>query len=256
MQVYGELDEREAFIAQERQLIANGRNYAEVEQLKKRYPAMAVATGIATAAVAAQLQSDFVREMMRDDRVIEPEPQAQPAPDAFDEAFDLSLDELEAASPAALSPQQSAAEADMALDFEAQLKQQADAQAAVDALSAVDLPADFDLSLADESVSPDAVPDSFSIELDKVNAELRRLSQDLEQPAMEMPFADVSREQDDEPEFDFLSGADEAATKLDLAQAYIDMGDSEGARDILNEVLTEGSEQQRGEAKEMLARLD
>ena len=59
----------------------------------------------------------------------------------------------------------------------------------------------------------------------------------------------------DEPEFDFLSGTDEVATKLDLAQAYIDMGDTDGARDILNEVVTEGDAGQKSEAKEMLSRL-
>ena len=56
-------------------------------------------------------------------------------------------------------------------------------------------------------------------------------------------------------EFDFLSGADEAATKLDLARAYIDMGDAEGARDILDEVISEGSDQQQQEARELLERL-
>ena len=45
------------------------------------------------------------------------------------------------------------------------------------------------------------------------------------------------------------------ATKLDLAQAYIDMGDSDGARDILGEVLSEGDATQKSEAQEMLARL-
>jgi pilus assembly protein FimV len=59
----------------------------------------------------------------------------------------------------------------------------------------------------------------------------------------------------DEPDFDFLSGTDEVATKLDLAQAYIDMGDNDGARDILKEVLTEGDDGQRTEAKEMLSHL-
>ena len=33
------------------------------------------------------------------------------------------------------------------------------------------------------------------------------------------------------------------------------MGDAEGARDILNEVLSEGSDEQQGEAKELLARV-
>ncbi len=55
---------------------------------------------------------------------------------------------------------------------------------------------------------------------------------------------------------DFLSDdTDEARTKLDLARAYIDMGDEDGARDILNEVLAEGSDGQKHEARELIARL-
>ena len=243
MQVYGELGERDAFIAQERQLVANGKNHAEVEQLKQRYPAMALAAGIATAAVAAQLQAQFVKEMMRDDREVEPEPQN--TLDEFDQDFDLSLDDLEAASPAELAPESNP---DSEPSFEDVLKQQAEASG--DDLSGfdLDLPADFDLSLADEPAAPAAEPDSFSLELDKVNAELQRLSQSLEQPSVLPSFAD-------EPEFDFLSGADETATKLDLAQAYIDMGDDEGARDILTEVVEEGNPQQQAEALELLSRL-
>ncbi|MDP2379492.1 MAG: FimV/HubP family polar landmark protein, partial [Pseudohongiella sp.] len=65
--------------------------------------------------------------------------------------------------------------------------------------------------------------------------------------------ADVDDE--DEEDFNFLSDADEAATKLDLARAYIDMGDADGAREILEEVLSEGTEVQRVEAKDLLGRL-
>lgn len=53
-------------------------------------------------------------------------------------------------------------------------------------------------------------------------------------------------------ELDFLSDADESATKLDLARAYIDMGDKEGARDILAEVLDEGRAEQKSEAQALL----
>ena len=247
MQVYGEQGEREAFIAQERQLVANGKNHAEVEQLKARYPAMlaATATGIATAAVAAQLEEQFVDEMLRDDSAVEPE---------FDHDFDLSLDELESASPAELLPAQPLDQPAPGGEqsFEEVLKQQAVAQEPGDEVPDLDLslPADFDLSLAPESgeAEPEPEPDSFSIELDKVNAELQRLSQSLEQPSLESAFAD-------DPEPDFLSGSDEAATKLDLAEAYIDMGDDEGARDILAEVIAEGNPEQQAEALEMLARL-
>ncbi len=42
-------------------------------------------------------------------------------------------------------------------------------------------------------------------------------------------------------------------TKLDLARAYLDMGDPEGARSMLQEVLAEGNDTQKGEAKRLLA---
>jgi pilus assembly protein FimV len=47
----------------------------------------------------------------------------------------------------------------------------------------------------------------------------------------------------------------EVGTKLDLARAYIDMGDPEGARSILDEVLKEGNPNQRKEAERLLAGL-
>lgn len=59
----------------------------------------------------------------------------------------------------------------------------------------------------------------------------------------------------DEDDFDFLSGTDEVATKLDLARAYVDMGDSEGAREILEEVILEGSDEQKTEAQSLLKKL-
>ena len=45
--------------------------------------------------------------------------------------------------------------------------------------------------------------------------------------------------------------SDEVNTKLDLARAYIDMGDPEGAQDILDEVLTEGDDAQKQEAQRL-----
>jgi pilus assembly protein FimV len=47
----------------------------------------------------------------------------------------------------------------------------------------------------------------------------------------------------------------DAATKLDLAKAYQEMGDVEGAREILQEVLHEGDETQKSEAQVLLAKL-
>jgi pilus assembly protein FimV len=48
---------------------------------------------------------------------------------------------------------------------------------------------------------------------------------------------------------------DEVGTKLDLARAYVEMGDKEGAREILNEVLAEGNDAQKSDAKGMLSSL-
>ncbi len=47
----------------------------------------------------------------------------------------------------------------------------------------------------------------------------------------------------------------EVGTKLDLARAYVDMGDPNGARSILEEVLDEGDEGQRQQAQQLLDSL-
>ncbi|OZC37176.1 hypothetical protein B9Q17_03400 [Marinobacter vinifirmus] len=71
-------------------------------------------------------------------------------------------------------------------------------------------------------------------------------------PATGLDIDESDLEDDD---FDFLAGTDEAATKLDLARAYIEMGDSDGARDILEEVALEGNDDQKAEAQELLKNL-
>ncbi len=54
---------------------------------------------------------------------------------------------------------------------------------------------------------------------------------------------------------DGSSELDDIQTKLDLAEAYIEMGDTDGARGILGEVMTEGSENQQDQAKDLLQKL-
>ena len=115
---------------------------------------------------------------------------------------------------------------------------------------------DFDLSLSIDDDSPAAR--NFASELDDVNAELDKLSQSLESPALDTgAVAPAAQEPEpvDDLDFDFFSGTDEVATKLDLARAYVDMGDHDGARDILDEVVSDGDEAQRKEAQEILGRL-
>jgi pilus assembly protein FimV len=115
-----------------------------------------------------------------------------------------------------------------------------------------------------------AKPESGYVEMDT-----QGLHFDL--PELELPATadnelklDLGLEEDNGPDskFDF-SGLDldlgeaggndleldEVGTKLDLARAYVEMGDKEGAREILNEVLAEGSDKQKSDAKGMLVSL-
>ena len=124
-----------------------------------------------------------------------------------------------------------------------------------------DMPDEFDLSLDDEPVAEPA-PETFSSELEVVEADLEDLSRDFNEPLDQSPamttgavepVASTPEALDDD--FDFFADTDETTTKLDLARAYIDMGDAEGARDILDEVMSEGSDNQQQEAREMLAKL-
>lgn len=59
----------------------------------------------------------------------------------------------------------------------------------------------------------------------------------------------------EEDDTDFETDEDEVGTKLDLAQAYIDMGDMDGAEDILQEVVEEGSAEQKSAAEKLLQSL-
>jgi pilus assembly protein FimV len=47
----------------------------------------------------------------------------------------------------------------------------------------------------------------------------------------------------------------EVATKLDLAKAYEEMGDKDGARELLNEVMKDGDAAQKGQAQQLLAKI-
>ena len=56
-----------------------------------------------------------------------------------------------------------------------------------------------------------------------------------------------------EDEYDYLGSREGIAAKLDLARAYIDMGDTSQARHVLNEVIAHGNEEQRYMARKILS---
>lgn len=128
---------------------------------------------------------------------------------------------------------------------------------------------DFDFS----STALDASEFDFSKQLDQASGALEKsaapdLSEfnldEFDQLKQSIPVADVpSPAVADKESFDFMSDtdsdsdsdSDEVATKLNLALAYIDMDDSQGARDILNEVLVEGTAAQQAQARELISQL-
>lgn len=88
---------------------------------------------------------------------------------------------------------------------------------------------------------------SFDLDIESLAADL---DDDLNQMSADRALinvADITEATADE----VIGDEDEVATKLDLARAYIDMGDREGAKDILDEVMSDGSPQQQQEARSL-----
>ncbi|MFO7528834.1 MAG: FimV/HubP family polar landmark protein [Marinobacter sp.] len=130
---------------------------------------------------------------------------------------------------------------------------------------------DLELDVSDEDL---ALMEEFSDSADSTNhreEEPASLNEELgledtlgegdvmgegEESSPEQEVAEINgSELGEDDDFDFLAGTDEAATKLDLARAYIEMGDSDGARDILEEVTLEGDDAQKAEARDLLKNL-
>lgn len=99
----------------------------------------------------------------------------------------------------------------------------------------------LDLSGFDEAKAADNAQAS----VDDLNVDF-----DLGSNPLEEAVGDYADDEQDSQE------SDEVTTKLDLAKAYIEMGDAEGARSILDEVLEEGSETQKAQAHELLQQVE
>ena len=90
-----------------------------------------------------------------------------------------------------------------------------------------------------DSVEPDAVDTDNALDFD-----LEGLDMDSETAMDAEPAGDGE-----------LADLDEVSTKLDLARAYIDMGDPDGAKSILDEVMDEGSDEQKDEARGIMEQM-
>lgn len=109
---------------------------------------------------------------------------------------------------------------------------------------------EFDgLEIEDDSDLPDE--DHDVLDFSEAEEEL-----DLSDALVDAEAADSNDATADEGEELLIAeDADQMATKLDLARAYIDMGDADGAKVILEEVAASGSGEQQQEASELLSRI-
>lgn len=127
-----------------------------------------------------------------------------------------------------------------------------DLEAVAEAAEAPAVP-ELDFSGIDLDLAVEPIPEVPEIEIPEV--------QELEAPMVETSALDFEMPADLEvatPETAAESGIDpalreEVNTKLDLAKAYLEMGDREGAREILQEVLAEGDAGQKAEAGKLMA---
>lgn len=145
------------------------------------------------------------------------------APAALD--FDLGIDTASA------EPVKKASGMDFDLDLGD--KGQATAKAAADEIDPEKTIAgiqaiDFDFNLGESAQGKSASMAESALDLGSINL-------DLDSPKVQ--------------------DGDEVGTRLELAKAYEEMGDKEGARELLSEVAKEGNAEQQARAKEILARL-
>jgi len=98
--------------------------------------------------------------------------------------------------------------------------------------------------------------DDEEISLD-LSEEVDAQAMDLDSPE-NIDAVTAANDDSDDDDFDLssLGDADEISTKLDLARAYLDMGDHDGTRDILDEVLADGNDDQKQEANDLMQKLN
>ena len=113
---------------------------------------------------------------------------------------------------------------------------------------------DFDMDLADmeNPAAPDQpLDDAANDDTDSGLPESIEFNLD---DAADMLAAGSDLDEEDTSE-GLLSTMEEVTTKLDLARAYLDMGDPDGARSILGEVMEEGNDAQKNEAEALISKL-
>jgi len=77
----------------------------------------------------------------------------------------------------------------------------------------------------------------------------------IQTPIQPQAQADIEYDDEEEDEYDFLNSEEGTAAKLDLARAYIDMGDFVTARQVLREVRENGKPDLQQKAQKILEKI-
>ncbi len=116
---------------------------------------------------------------------------------------------------------------------------------------------DFDFDIETPAESP--VPDAPALDLTSIDLDLPTFdddfSLDLDEKSPAQATIEATQLSQAGDEGESALNDDEVDTKFELARAYDEMGDKEGALELLNEVLRDGSAAQQAAAREMIAKL-
>jgi pilus assembly protein FimV len=138
------------------------------------------------------------------------------------------------------------------LDFDLALDSPGEAAPAASASASVPSSSGFDFDLSSLSLEEPGAAGSVDLSVAEPPAKAASI------PPPSLDLSDLSLDLDSPAGAPASSGgADTAAvaTKLELAKAYVEIGDNDGAKEILLEVSREGSAEQQDEAKKILAGL-
>lgn len=113
-----------------------------------------------------------------------------------------------------------------------------------------DLPEEASAPVLSEDVKPKAESNADPLDFD-----LSDISLELNSSASTNALPDLAPDQPGHTVMELSSSEAEMATKLDLAIAYQEIGDREGARELLDEVLKGGSPEQSEKARALLLEL-
>ncbi|GMG87462.1 FimV/HubP family polar landmark protein [Biformimicrobium ophioploci] len=201
-------------------------------------------------------------DQLEEDQLEEDQLEEKAAEAGVDEGLDFSLD-LDAVG---ADTQSESVAADLEFDLDLSIDEPAESVAEEETF-ADGAEGGLDLELDDLDLDGIELPEDTGLELEATLEEPVAKSAVVQEPAVETASADATAVTTDLGDLDFdlegdldselslMDGSDEVSTKLELAQAYIDMGDKDGAKDILDEVIEEGGDEHQSKAREMLERM-